>query len=1115
MITFLCGLESEKKTDVFVDMIRQSAANGRRVTVIVPEQQAVVWERRLARALSPREWLDLDVVSFTRLANLAERKYGGLSYKTADKGARCLLMWRAISTVAPFLRVYGERRNTAALVASMQDVQSELERAGVDAAALDEAADRLEDQDGASPLVDRLRDVALISAEYKASFADGLDDPANEGEKLLSILKEHDLFSGSDVFVDSFYSLTATESAIVREIFSQAENVTMTFACPSKKSKEAPHLDHIYKFFSRMRSVCDAKIEEVASDDAQNLRFERERAYLRRCLWDFGASEMKATLGEPYIRTVSVADRYDEAEYAVARVRELVRRGAKYSDIAVIAGSADTYVGVIDAAFADASIPLSLSTRFRLSSSPVVTFALSILGAVRSRFSRDEIVSMISTGMTDLTDDELSSLSRYTDIWSIDSRAAWRVEAWTMNPDGYTDVISPRARRELDLANSAKGKIENILSPVEDAFASGEATVREVCAALWKALDGCGVSERSSQRAAALEAIGHRDAAAFVRRSLSELVSCLDTLVDILGDEKTDAANFVSLLRQLTVVRDVGVIPAGIDEVIFGAADRLRADHISHVIVLGAVNGEFPRTPGESPIFTDVDRVRMEGAGLVLAQNGDERASAELFWFWRALSIAEVSVDVVVPQTVGQNKVDASSGVRRVLKLFPDAPKLVFSPDDARAALWTRDAAAYYVADDAFSDARDAIGEATDDARENQPRLKRGDPSLRAALSALGVEAGEKRAEGAWDRITPALAERVFGRDVYTTQSRLEKYIKCAFSYFGHYVLDLDEREQNHISAVDVGNFVHSVLEKYLKSGEVWELSPEENTRLISSLAREYVEGIFGDSPSPRVKYLVRRVVRSLEVICGELRREFRASKFRPIAMEQKIGASDGAIPPLPIPLGDGRRAGVRGVIDRLDVWRDGDDAYVRIVDYKTGAKKLRDADVALGLNTQMYLYLFSVCACPPGKIRDALALGARNIVPAGVMYFAASPQSAFAERAVDEDEARRLASASVSRSGKFTSDERILRAMDGALEGEFIPVKRKKDGSLGASSLVGEGGFDEIRSLVESKVRESALSMLGGRSEALPFKHGGGLPCDYCAFRPVCRNVSGECRYE
>ena len=1002
-------------------------------------------------------------------------------------------MWRAIKNSAPLLRVYGDKRDPGSLVSSMQDVQGELERSGVTSQMLLDAAEALEGDEGASTLADRLRDVALISAEYKESFAEDFDDPANESEKLLTLLKEHDHFGGCDVFIDSFYSLTAVESAVVREIFSQAENVVMTFACGEKKTDGAPHLEHIRKFFTRMRSFCDPEIVEIApedgeeetgGDDAAKPRCERERAIIRGKLWDFTAEKTAASEGEPYVRTVRCADRYDEAEYAVSRVEQLVRGGARYSEIAVIARSTDPYIGIVDTAFADACIPLSVSTRFHLASSPVVTLALSMLGAIRSRFARDEIVAMISTGLTSLDDGEISSLSRYTDVWSIDSRPAWRVEEWTMNPDGYGERRSERALRELRLANSAKAKVEDTLAPLEDAFASAP-TVRDVCAALWTALERAGAYDKLRERAAALEAMGYRDAANFMRGSYKELADCLDALVTVLGNETTDVAGFAVLLRRLIAQKDVGVIPAGIDEVTFGAADRLRCDRVSHVIILGTSSGVFPRTPGESSIFTDADRVKMEGAGIVLSDDAESRSNAELFWFWRAACAAELSLDVVVPESDGGAKCEPSIGVRRIAALLPDAPCVYFSPDDARAALWSRRLASH------FAGGADGI--------------------VAEALRSLGVDADDVGKEANWEAIPPELAEQVFGKRLSISYSKLESFIKCAFMYYGHYVLDLDDRSDNRVSPVDVGNFIHSVLEKYFKSGDVCALSEEENAALIERLSEEYVSGIFGSEPTPRVRYLVDSITKCLSLISRMLRREFGSSRFKPFAMEQQIGKGEGAVPAPEFDLGGGRSVTIRGVIDRLDVYRRGEDTFVRVVDYKTGDKKLTDRALSLGLNVQMLLYLFAVCACGDGEFRRRLTAGGENVRPAGVMYFSVMPGGASSDVAVEGDDAERAAEKSVIRTGRFIEDDDVLEAMEPGLNGEFIPVTRKRGGGFKKGSVLNPREFDELRSLVESKVASAAADMFAGRSDALPLSFD--KPCKYCALRPLCRNVDGKCR--
>ena len=56
----------------------------------------------------------------------------------------------------------------------------------------------------------------------------------------------------------------------------------------------------------------------------------------------------------------------------------------------------------------------------------------------------------------------------------------------------------------------------------------------------------------------------------------------------------------------------------------------------------------------------------------------------------------------------------------------------------------------------------------------------------------------------------------------------------------------------------------------------------------------------------------------------------------------------------------------------------------MRVVDYKTGTKKLDLKEVYCGLDCQMLLYLFSLTRDPSGRFTGA--------EPAGVLYLLADP---------------------------------------------------------------------------------------------------------------------------
>ena len=68
------------------------------------------------------------------------------------------------------------------------------------------------------------------------------------------------------------------------------------------------------------------------------------------------------------------------------------------------------------------------------------------------------------------------------------------------------------------------------------------------------------------------------------------------------------------------------------------------------------------------------------------------------------------------------------------------------------------------------------------------------------------------------------------------------------------------------------------------------------------------------------------------------------------------------------------------GTVDRADEWVEEDGTrWVRVVDYKTGTKKLDLKEVYCGLDCQMLLYLFSLTRDAGGRFTGA--------EPAGVLY--------------------------------------------------------------------------------------------------------------------------------
>ena len=197
----------------------------------------------------------------------------------------------------------------------------------------------------------------------------------------------------------------------------------------------------------------------------------------------------------------------------------------------------------------------------------------------------------------------------------------------------------------------------------------------------------------------------------------------------------------------------------------------------------------------------------------------------------------------------------------------------------------------------------------------------------------------------------------------------------------------------------------------------------------------------------------------------------------------------------------DGRAVYVYGIVDRVDTHEEDGDVYVRVIDYKTGAKDFSPEDIEKGRNLQMFLYLKAIMESDKAKFRESLGLSKDGkIIPAGVIYVKTSLADAQISR--DEDElALEAVKKNQLREGMALEGEMA----DYLLGEEYIPGAKKREA---AKYRYSEEGFGEIMQKVEDSVLRISERIKSGCAEAYPDLDGQFSPCDFCEYKPVCRNV-------
>ncbi len=1061
MTELIFGRDGSEKTKYLLEKIKESLARGRRTVIIVPEQQALFWDDLTARNIPPVYALNTEVVSFTRLADSVFRRTGGAAKNYIGSAEKTLVMWNALRSVSDKLSVYGNIDREDRHVPVLCSAISELKLYSLTPADLIRAAEKLPDE--RQMLKNRLLDLSLIYAAYDEMLHISYDDPEECADALCKKLDGGtDYFDATDVFLDSFHTLTPAEMRIMRRVLALSDSVYITISMDDR-DRDLPYFDCVWDYVKelvRLSAACGSEVVRHRCAESKNASL----SYISQKLWDYSAAPSQEPTENVCI--FGCADRHDEAVLCAARIKELTAAGASYSDIAVVASDFSVVSGICDKTLEDFGIPVYVSGRNAASSFPAVKLLLSACAVAAGGWKREDVTACAATGLCELSADQYDALERYTEIWNIRGKAAFCSDSgWSMNPDGYTAKRSRRGKEMLRLANEARSIIAPPLEAFCDAFGAGAA---ELCAAAYKLLCDFNVYESLKNETAKLEAAGDFDRAQKTSQVWGAVCNMLDTVAEIIPDAVLDAPRFAAVLRRLAQSTTVGTIPDGVDRVTVGSAASVKLTGVRHLIVLGAAAGEFPASPSENGFFSDADRAALKICGLELASGSRERMSENMFRFWHTVSSPCDSLTLLVP--AGEDgEVRYSVGTIRCANLIPGARIADFSSE------------------------------------EGVESLRR----ICAKTGSIVPEAAPLCAD--FDRIPKEYAEGLFSGELYMTQSRIECFNDCAFKYYCRYVLSLDEGSKAVINPSDAGNFVHGVLEKFMREAAEDDVYPIEDSVIKSRserLVREYIADVCPEGMPKRVEYLFSRLARSVEMNARELSEEFAHSRFRPRGFELKVGSEE--LPSYPIPVTDGCFMSVSGVVDRMDTYKDGDTVYLRVADYKTGAKSFRLSDVTEGKNVQLLLYLLSLCACPDDcGFRKKIAPDGERLAPAGAMYFSSLPTAAGADKPSCTPEAGE-ASASVSRSGIFLNDINIMKAMDDELSGRFLPVRFvKKYGEYritGSSALVDADGMAMAERLMCSSLSQLGKRMLSGDGASRPSADGKS-PCTWCAAAPVCRH--------
>ncbi len=1104
MINFIFGNHGSGKTSKILDMLAEDAKAGVTSLLIVPEQEAVQAERLTLQKLPASAQLTLEVLNFSRLYNRVCREYGGLCYSYITTPMKHITMWKTLREVAPLLKKYSSNaENDPAFVGTMLSTVMQLKSSGISINDLEAAANECVESD--SELSERLLDITRIWGAYDLFVSDVYSDSADDLSKLCEILDGHDFFNGKNVYIDSFSSFTAIEHRVIEKIFAGAKNTTVTICLPTPQYSDisTESIEKSLKALKKSANKWGGHTDVILSGNTRNTH--SALSYLSNNLWKLDSVNEPsiAPKADGHIVAEICDSPYAEAEAVASHILELIESGARYRDIVIIARDAEKYRGILEPALMNADIHFFFSQKTDLCALSPVKFIMTALRIKQYGFRKNDVISHIKTGMCSFSLRESDVFEEYINTWNI-SGARYTQGEWTMNPDGFSARISERGKSILATANDVR---ERLCEPLENFFTELDMakSMADICRAVYRYMEKSDLREKCNRLANRELSFGNKKAA-------SELLGVYDvilkTLADI-GEALTDVPpsidDFYSILKIAFEQTEIGTIPTSIDEVTVGSASMLRSSYPKYVFVIGLCEGEFPQVVDTRGLLGVSDLITLEGLGIELGDSADIRSSNELLFVKNAFAAPSERLYVLCHTAdLKGSKKTPSLPFNRIFAMFSDVNKHKFVGSDLNYLAGSPTSAASHLRN--ISDEQDRSA-ATLAISEYLP--------LVTSLSDASVSTDECR-------IDPQTVKEIIGEKIYVSPSSLERYVSCPFSYYASYVLSLREPKLGRFAANHVGDFVHFVMEHLVKFMLPSDLNAplpthDEILQKMQETVDEYIRILDPDGvlQSKRMEHLYKKLYKLSMLIVETTLKEFSDSDFRPAFFELKIDGKDGRPEPLELTLENEARLVLRGYIDRVDIWKDGEDVFVRILDYKTGSKQFNLSDASYGINIQMLLYLMSICANPGAHLREVAGLDKdAHPIPAGIVYLSSAiSKTQITGFDISDEEIFSIAESKINRSGLILNDEKLINAISHSHSKDVLLGVTQKDGVFSGKALVDIGQLGGIFDELKQTLINIGNNIYAGIADCSPMNELGQDPCHYCTAKQICRKNFFETR--
>lgn len=1092
------GRSGTGKTSYIFDELSKNINNGRKKYIITPEQFSFSAEKELLDNIKKNQTsmavINAEVLTLARMAHRVASEVGGVNKTILSNCGKAMLVYSLLSDKNNNLKLLGKNSNNIDMVLTQI---TELKKHGVSVEGLQNLKENIEDK----YLKSKLEDVYTVYSKFQEKIKNNYIDENDSLSILYEELDKTDIFDNTEIYIDEFVGFTKQEYMIIEKLLQKAEKVTINISSDSLEFDKNAVNDIFYsnketasKLIKLAKSI-NVKIEEPIFLEKTYRYKNEELSHMEKNLYNYPYRKYSEKIEN--IRLFLANNQYSEIEEVAQEIVNLVKNeGYRYRDIAVITKNIDSYSNLCKAIFNKYEIPVYIDEKRDLSQNVLVKYLIAILDVFAKNWSYDSVINYIKSGFNNISNEEIYRLENYSLKWEIKG-SKWYKEDWNFKD---SDEIGEEEVKKL---NEIRRLISDPLVKLKENL-SGNKTAKQISEELYKYFINNKIDKMLEEKIKKLNDEEKVNLSAEYETSWKIIMQVLDEIVLVFGDEKISFENYMQILKTGLRESKLGTIPMAQDQVIVGDVDRSRSHKVKAIFIIGLNDGMFPSINKAEGFLNDKDRDIIKENGIELAKGTIERIYEDNFNIYKAFTTAENKMFLSYSSSDMESKgLRPSILIARIKKIFPN---IIEESDiiNRKSKLVTEENIfeELLVNLRKFRDGKE-IDEIWFSVYSLYSQEEKWKDKLAEAIKALNYVSKSE-----W--LNKENIEKLYGSFLKTSVSKLESYANCPFSYYLKYGLKLNDKETLKVESVDTGTFMHDVIDTFFadieeKKLSIKELSDEEVEQILNEIIEEKLtlnkNYIF--KYTAKYRMLTNRLKRVIKVSIKYIIQTIKQSDFEVFGHEVEFGGK-GKYRPITIKTDSGKTVEIVGKIDRVDILKQPDGNYVRIIDYKSSIHSMDLNKVIAGLQLQLITYLNETC-----KVEDFL--------PAGVLYFSLLDKKFSSDKMLSEEEIKEKIRQEFKMKGLILADVNIIRKMDRDIENEpkgvskIIPAGITSAGELNkqsSGSCITKEQFEYLQKYTDKVIKQISENLLSGNIEIRPAYNSKtkSTPCEYCKYRSICR---------